>query len=42
MRAVKAEAKVQALQEEQLDVADRLDRLMDMLDLLTKGLDGSH
>jgi hypothetical protein len=42
MRALKAEAQVQALQEEQMHMEDRLDRLMDMLELLTKGLDGSH
>ena len=42
MRAVKAEAQVQALQEEQIHVEDRLDRLTNMLELLTKSLDGSH
>jgi hypothetical protein len=42
IRALKAEEKVQALQEERLHLEDRLDRLMDMLELLTKGLDGSH
>jgi hypothetical protein len=39
-RAVRAEEKVQAIQEEQLNIEDRLDRLMHMLDHLTKDLNG--
>jgi hypothetical protein len=39
-RAIRAEEKAQALQEEQIHIEDRLDRLMHMLDHLTKDLNG--
>jgi hypothetical protein len=40
-RALRAEEKVEAIREEQLHIGDRLDRLMHMLELLTKDHDGT-
>jgi hypothetical protein len=41
-RAIRAEEKAQALQEDQTHIEDRLDRLMHMLDHLTKDLNGAQ
>jgi hypothetical protein len=41
-RAIRAEEKAQALQEDQTYIEDRLDRLMHMLDHLTNNLNGAQ
>jgi hypothetical protein len=41
-RAIRAEEKAQALQEDQIHIEDRLDRLMHMLDHLIKDLNGAQ